>query len=189
MTQRARGFTVVEVLVVLVLIGILLALALVKLSSSQVGARDDTTRMNAETIARGIEEYFKLGNPNYSIASGRYPSVDEFRHAAGEDVPSIGSQVTGGYLDTWLSGAKLPTTSKLRIITTTGQQPENSVNISDSTPAEVVTYEPLMFVPAGGGNPDRFDFCMTKTDECVKFNIYYRSESDNAIHTIRSEHQ
>ena len=189
MKQHHRGFTVVEILVVIVLIGILLALALARLGSSQVGSRDDALKKDAESIARGLEDYYKSGNSTYSLAPGRYPSTDEFRHASGENIPSIGAQVTGGYLDTWLSGIRLATTSKLRLITTAGQTPENTTNINNSTPVGVITYEPLKFEPANGTDPDRFSFCTTKTDECVKYNLYYRNEANDVVYTIRSEHQ
>ena len=43
--------------------------------------------------------------------------------------------------------------------------------------------------PSGMGDPDQFSFCTTKAAMCNRFNLYYRTEKDNAIHTIRSEHQ
>lgn len=189
MKQLRRGFTIVEMLVIIVLIGILLALAAARLSTTQVATRDDTLKKDAETIARGLEQYYKTGNSAYSIPAGRYPSADEFRHASGEDITSIGARVNGGYLDTWLSGARLASTSKLRLITMSGQNPENTSNINSSTPAGVITYEPLKYVPASGGDPDRFLFCTSKDDICTRFNIYYRTETDNVVRTIRSERQ
>lgn len=189
MTHARRGFTVVEIIVVIVLMGILLALAMTRLSGTQVAARDDALKKEAESVTRSLEEYYKTGNPNYSIPPGSYPSTDEFRHASGENVPAIGAQVTGGYLDTWLDGVRLPVTSKLRLITMSGQTPENSTNISNSTPAGVITYEPLVFTPASGPDPDRFTFCTSKTALCNKFNIYYRNEQNNIVHVIKSERQ
>lgn len=189
MTSARRGFTIIEIIIVLALIGILMTLAVAQLSSSQTAARDDALKKHAETIARGLEDYYRVGNTNYSILPGKYPSADEFKHASGENISDVGAQYTGGYLDTWLNGARLESTSKLRLITMTGQSPENTTNISDSTPIGVVTYEPLMFMPAGGGDPDQFAFCVTKANECSRFNLYYRTELDGVVHTIRSEHQ
>lgn len=189
MTHDRRGFTVVEIIVVIVLIGILLALAMARLGDTQVAARDDALKKEAESIARGLENYYKTGNPNYSISPGAYPSADEFLHASGDDVPSIGPQVTGGYLDSWLEGVRLPVISKLQLITMSGQTPENSTNINNSTPAGVITYEPLVYAEASGPDPDRFIFCTTKSQACSKFNIYYRNEQNNIVRVIRSVRQ
>jgi prepilin-type N-terminal cleavage/methylation domain-containing protein len=189
MTHARRGFTVVEIIVVIVLMGILLALAMTRLGGTQVAARDDAIKKEAESVARGLEEYYKVGNPNYSVAAGSYPSTDEFRHASGENVPAIGTQVTGGYLDSWLEGVRLPVASKIRLITMSGQTPENSTNINNSTPAGVITYEPLVFTPASGPDPDRFTFCTSKTSQCNKFNIYYRNEQSDIVRIIKSEKQ
>lgn len=189
MATLRRGFTIIEIVIVLALMGILFTFAIAQLSSTQMSARDNALRAYAETIARGLEEYYRTGNTAYSISPGKYPSTNEFRHASGENIADVGTQYSGGYLDTWLSGARLEATSKLRLITTSGQTPENATNISTSTPTGVVTYEPLIFTPGSGGDPDQFSFCTTKAAMCNRFNLYYRTEKDNAIHTIRSEHQ
>lgn len=186
MTHVHRGFSIIEIIIVVVLIGILLALAVARLSSTQVSARDDAIKKDAETIARGLEAYYRSGNPTYTIAAGKYPSTDEFRHASGENITAVGTQVNGGYLDTWLQGVRLPSASKLQLITTSGQTPEDATNISNSTPVGVITYEPLLYSTAGGGS---FVFCTTKAQLCNRFNLYYRTEIDNVVHTIGSEHQ
>ena len=189
MATLRRGFTIVEIIIVLMLIAILLALAMVQFGRSQVDARDNALKAHAETIARGLEEYYRTGNSAYAIAPGKYPSTDEVRHAFGDNVTDVGAQVAGGYRDTWLGGARLEATAKLRLITTSGQTPENTTNVQHSTPVGAITYEPLVFTPASGGDPDRFTFCTTKATACSRFNIYYRTEKDNTVHTIRSEHQ
>ena len=185
MIHARRGFTIVEIAIILALIGILLALAMAQLSNTQVQARDDTIKKDAEAIARGLENYYRTGNATYSIAIGKYPSTDEFRHASGENVTDVGAQLSGGYLDTWLTGVRLPSTSKLQLINT-GGSPENATNISNSTPVGVITYEPLIYNAASGGS---YAFCTTKAQTCDRFNLYYRTEADDVMHTIRSEHQ
>ncbi len=189
MTIQQRGYTIVEIIIVLALIGILVALAMAQFNNSQADARDKQLESQAKAVARGLEEYYRTGNPTYGIEPGKYPSTNEVRHASGENVADVGTQVTGGYLDTWLSGARLEAMAKLRVITTAGKTPENDPNIRSSTPVGAITYEPLIFTPASGSDPDRFSFCTTKAALCSRFNIYYRTEKDGLIHTIRSERQ
>ena len=54
--MRARnGFTIVELVIVMTIMAILLALALVNISGSQVHGRDAKRKADAEAIAHGIE--------------------------------------------------------------------------------------------------------------------------------------
>lgn len=183
MDRTRLGFTIVEMAIVIALIGILLALAVVRLSSSQAQARDNALHSDAVALSRSLEDYYRNGYPVYSIGAGKYPSSDEFRHASGENVPAIGAQMSGGYLDTWLNGVRLPVTSRMRLINL-GGSPENGTNVSNSTPTGVITYEPLRY------NGSAWVFCTGKSDQCTRYNLYYRYETDSAIvQTLRSERQ
>lgn len=182
MNRTRLGFTIIEIAIVITLMGILLALAMVRLSSSQVDARDDALRKDAQALSRSLEDYYRTGNSTYAIAAGKYPSSDEFRHAKGENIPAIGPQVANGYLDTWLKGVRLSTTSRMQLITMAGV-PENATNISNSTPTGVITYEPLRY------DGSSWVFCTGKADLCTRYNLYYRTEADTLIQTIRSERQ
>lgn len=64
-----RGFTVVEVLVTLVVIGIILGLGTVGIRSSLVNARDAERKADIETIARGLEQRYKRSY-SYSWVDG-----------------------------------------------------------------------------------------------------------------------
>jgi prepilin-type N-terminal cleavage/methylation domain-containing protein len=57
-----RGFTVIEVLVTLVVIGILLGLGTVGIRSSLANARDAERKADIETIARGLEQRYNRGS-------------------------------------------------------------------------------------------------------------------------------
>ena len=59
-----RGFSVVEVLVTLVVIGILLGLGTVGLRGTLVNARESERKADIETIARGLEQRY---NRSYSF--------------------------------------------------------------------------------------------------------------------------
>ena len=73
-----RGFTVVELLITLVIMAILLTLSVVSMRGLQASARDEERKIDVDTIARGLEEYYKKGNPYYTNGSskGSYPGAN-----------------------------------------------------------------------------------------------------------------
>lgn len=183
-----RGFTIIEIMVVIAVIGILLALAFAGYRSTQPAARDSGLKADAEAIARGLENYYKTGNPTYSIPAGKYPSVNELLHAQGQVVADVGPQVVGGYLGSWLSGVNSSSINRLKSVDTTKSvgTPDSSSIVSAYIQTGQIIYEPLIFTP---GSPDSFAFCTTKASLCTNFNLYYKTEVDGAMHVIRSEHQ
>ncbi|MDQ5932109.1 MAG: ral secretion pathway protein [Patescibacteria group bacterium] len=61
-----RGFTIVELLIVIVVIGILAAITLVAFNSVQAGARDSDRKAAVAALIRGLELYYG--------ENGRYPT-------------------------------------------------------------------------------------------------------------------
>jgi general secretion pathway protein G len=74
--MRARGFTVVELLIVIVVIGILAAVSMVAYSTVQQRARDAKRVSDAKNIVKALESY-KASNGNYPLptptAEHRHP--------------------------------------------------------------------------------------------------------------------
>lgn len=67
--MRYRGFTVVELVIVITIIGILITLTSASLNNSIIGARDSERKTDIETIAVNLEKY-------YNSNGGTYPSTD-----------------------------------------------------------------------------------------------------------------
>lgn len=67
MTNLSRGFTIVELLIVIVVIGILAAISIVAYNGIQNRAYDQTVTADLNGIAKGFEMY-KTDNPG-----GTYP--------------------------------------------------------------------------------------------------------------------
>lgn len=65
----SKGFTLIEMMVVMSIIGILMALTLTGIGSSRKGARDARRKVDLETIRSGLEMY--KSDCNF------YPSTDE----------------------------------------------------------------------------------------------------------------
>ena len=63
-----KGFTLIEMLVVVSLIGILAAIALVSFSSVQKQARDTTRKSDLKQYQTAIESYSSKNNGNYLVS-------------------------------------------------------------------------------------------------------------------------
>lgn len=67
--SRARGFTLVELLVVIVIIGLLTTLATTSYLNAQRNSRDSARKVRVNTLANGIETYYRA-NQKFPGQSG-----------------------------------------------------------------------------------------------------------------------
>lgn len=67
--RLSRGFTLIEVLLVLVILGMLATVAIVALSGTRETARIDATKLKMSQIESGLDLY--------NLALGQYPSDDQ----------------------------------------------------------------------------------------------------------------
>ena len=191
--RKGRGFTIVELVVVLTIMSILLVLVTVGLSASQKNGRDAERVADVEAIARGLEVRFKQGNPRAVHSGGytnpgQYPGVNEMLHILGD--PNRGATwsptaVAGGYLTDALPGTTpsnyIPpgaTTTSLGITCVWMCSPAETMSVVNSQTTKLnYMYEPI------GKNGE-----VCSNSGCVRFNIYYRNE-DGDIQTYRSARQ
>ena len=195
--MKKRGFTIVELVVVMTIMAILISLGTYGAHRAQINARDVERRSDVEALARGLEERYKLGNPrvvsvpgNYT-GPGGYPSVLEFLHIAGLDLTANGfnpAQVPGGYYTEVLPGTtaanfKAPGQTLNYDVycffcSAPGTTPENTAWLDTKVTVDRYIYEPLTKNRAQcNGEP------------CASFNLYYRTEADGVLHKISSKHQ
>lgn len=176
---RRRGFTIVELVIVMVIMAILLVLGTVSFSSVQLKARDNERKTDIAVIARGLEVRYKDGNPVVTapsyVARGSYPSTMEMQHILGVNQATFTpAQITGGYATTALPGTQLTTflppgisSGGFNIICTSScGAAANYSAIAAITTKDTYVYEPVNT----SGN-----ICMT--GECTQFNLYWRSEA------------
>ena len=69
LNSSLRGFTLLELLVVISIIGILLALGVVAFSTAQKKGRDAKRRSDMKTISSALEQYYASNNSSYPISS------------------------------------------------------------------------------------------------------------------------
>ena len=165
--MNRRGFTIVELLIVIAIMGILLVLGVVNLRSSQANARDTERKVDIGALATHIELFYS------SSSTGRYPSTGLVASGATSvqanlpdiDVKSITAPGVVDPLDT----IKVTTNS---VETTAGVLPQPSIS--------EYLYQPIQ----SDGS-----LCTTGTQQCCKFNLFYHLEVDDSVYVYRSKNQ
>jgi len=162
-----RGFTIVELIITISIMAILLTLGTISLSGSQANARDSERKTDIENITLHIETYYKSGlNGNYEV--GRYPSTNFVGQETTTAIPDIDpkSLIAPGQS----SSSFIAATNNVQ--TTDGISPQPTIN--------QYVYQPLQ---------QSGDLCTTGAQQCQKFNLYYRLETDNTIYVTTSKNQ
>ncbi len=67
--MRRRGFTIVELVIVITIMAILLTLGVVNLRSAQANARDTERKTDIESIAQHLETYYTSGTDSSTVSS------------------------------------------------------------------------------------------------------------------------
>lgn len=149
-----RGFTIIELIIVITVMGILLVLGVVNLNGSQSSARDAERKADIETIAAHLETYYIAGSDT-DITVGHYPF-------ASNTAPTglIGNETT--YLrDIDPKSLQAPNMDTSSLVAA-------SNNLAQSPTINQYIYQPI----ASDGS-----LCDTLTKECRKFNLYYKLET------------
>lgn len=168
MKQRA-GFTIVELLIVIVILGILLTLAVVNLTSGQVGARDEERKTDTTIIASNLETFYSSGTN--SLPPGNYPGVDQLASeatllAALRDLDPATLRAPG------FTGPGISLVAATNATATTaGVLPQPTTT--------TYVYQPLL----------NGSLCATTASKCRSFVLYYKSESTNTVIAVKSKNQ
>lgn len=85
--QKAKGFTLIEILVVIAIIAILITIGLTSYTTAQRQARDAKRRGDLKTIQNALEQY-------YADHSGNYPDISYSSTTLAGYFP--GERTTGG---------------------------------------------------------------------------------------------
>lgn len=179
--HRGReGFTIIELVVVIVVLGILMSLAIVNVINSQATGRDVEREEDAQAIARHFEGFYdSYTNPFTGDQAGSYPGQVQVTFAADEVVDGIdrrsffapGVTVTDDYSNMSLVGA-----------TNTNETP-SGVLPQPGAGNDKYVYQAL--------KPDNTicEFTGEYPDACVRFNLYYWNEANNEVRKITSRNQ
>ena len=179
MTMNKRGFSIVELVVVITIIGILLTLAAVSFRNYQADARNVERKDRAENIVRYLEDIYKTGSTNPAVDRGTYPSP---RIIA---TPEISTNVDPSKLES-LFGKNGFDLDNLKSAGKDEYGFALTSNLSDDPPVSVdqYVYQPLHYYETGGR--DRCNYGSAWT--CRTFNLYYATEDGGSTvkHKIES---
>lgn len=164
--MKNSGFTVVEMLVVIVIMVILLTLSVVNIRSTQIQSRDNERNTDVSTLRVQLETAFSSSS-NPALA-GSYPSTVEMnteanlrqrlKDTAPETTRTPGTKTTETYDVVIATNA---------VQTATGVRPIPTV--------DTYIYQPLSQV----GTADA-TLCTAATQGCRKFNMFYKLEAPTA---------
>ncbi len=171
-----RGFTVVELIITITIMGILLTLAVVNLTASQANGRDAERKNDVESLALHLESFYTNQSSDSYMSGGTYLGTDDintdFIASHLPDIDPKTSHAPGADVNGPIS--IVPATNT--ITTTTGVLPQPSKS------NDVYVYQPL--TTTGALCDDRY-----VVGECRKFNIYYFQEVSGTVEMIKSKHQ
>jgi prepilin-type N-terminal cleavage/methylation domain-containing protein len=170
--MNRRGFTIVELIIVITIMAILLVLAVVNLRGSQISARDDERKADIDNLALHLEIFYNSGRDG-STSLGRYTSTglttsgvasiqDNLRDM---DLKSVMAPGITNPLDTLLMAANTDES-------TTGVLPQPTIN--------QYVYQPLQ---------QNGTLCTSGAQMCQRFNLFYRLESDDTVYVKTSKNQ
>lgn len=176
--MKRRGFTIVELIIVITIMGTLLILGVVNLRGSQANSRDAERRTDIETIATHLETFYTSGNDS-STSVGTYPSTSVMtgmtaQQTALRDIDPNSLIAPGA--------PSLPSTSTTSLIVATN----NTQTIGGVTPQ-----------PSSATSQNQYIYQPIQQDGtlctsgllCQKFNLYYMTEVDDIVHMVMSKNQ
>jgi len=172
--MNRRGFTITELLIVIVVMGILLTLGVVGLRGSQLSSRDNERKSDIDALALHLESYYSNGNDALTTT---YPST------------ALTTAVTIDSVHTFLRDIDLKaitapgiTDPAITLISAT------CTGVCVQTPGSATTsptFDQYMYQPLKSDG----SLCTNSAQECVEFNLYYRLETDNTVYMVTSRHQ
>ena len=174
-----RGFTIIELIITITIMGILLTLAVVNLESTQANARDSERKTDAESLALNLETYYNGRTTDATRAAGTYLGTNSLTLAALQSsLPDIDKN------NLYAPDVDTTGTTISVVAATTTSTSTSSIAPKPSASNDVYVYQPLTSSGAICTDPTS-----TSVGSCRRFNIYYYQESDNAVHVITSKHQ
>lgn len=175
MNRREGGFTLIELIIVMIVIVVLTVLGTAVLSGTQTQAEDSEREQDVKIISRALEDYYTAGNAHVGADTrGSYPSSTELAYILGVSGTYTGFTPTNPSSDGYV-GEVLPGLSDEAMTPPTQTDP--AFESGSSAVVNKYIYKPL----TRGSN----SIC-TAPGACNSYELYY-IDSTNAPKTIKSK--
>ncbi|MDB5167198.1 MAG: hypothetical protein JWN26_343 [Candidatus Saccharibacteria bacterium] len=169
--MNRRGFTIIELIIVITIMGILMVLGVVNLRGTQSNARDTQRIADVQSIALNLENFYANGTAG-STTFDRYPSTGligkETTSLQDIDIKSL--VAPGVTLTPNPSGVSTAPTPDSSLVTATcsGVCVQTTAGVTPQPTINTFVYQPLQ----SDGT-----LCTSGAQSCRKFNIYYELEN------------
>lgn len=170
--MKQRGFTITELVIAITIMAVLIVLSFLNLESSQTRSRDAERSADIETIALNLDTYYKSGIDGNS-SPGKYPSTQLISNGI-----TFTKQLLRDIDDKTLTAPGI--TDPVQTFTAATNNKQNIIDILPLPTINQYVYQPIQ----SDGS-----LCSLETQECRKFNLYYRTEADNVVHIVTSKNQ
>jgi prepilin-type N-terminal cleavage/methylation domain-containing protein len=171
-----RGFTIVELIITITIMGILLTLAVVNVGTTQAKARDDSRKSDIESIASNLESFYIGGTDNSTVFQA-YPSTS----IAGGTAANITSYLRDADINSFLPPGTTNVAQTFLPSTNPGTSPsiQTTAGVLPLPTKDTYVYQPI----ASDGS------VCTGSTACRKYNLFYRLEADNTVYRYTSKNQ
>lgn len=170
MKTRA-GFTVVELMIIIAIIGILAGLAVANLRQSLPDSRDSERRADIRNISVHLDSLWMNGYPDAVVNKGNYPSTTHLNTSSA--ITQLFAEIDSKILTSPSASA-----GTVSLVMATN----NVATTAGVTPApteDTYVYQPLN---------NTGELCTLTTDECRRYNLFYKLEN-GTVEKIMSKNQ
>jgi prepilin-type N-terminal cleavage/methylation domain-containing protein len=159
-----RGFTVVELIITITVMGILMTLAVVSINSTQVRARDEERKTDIATIATALETYYTSGSDTQP-GRGVYPTT-----ALATSEATIRASLRDVNMESFIAPGQTSVTDSFKAAT-------SASSLLSPAVGEYI-YQPLTSTNG-----------LCSFGDCRRFVLYYRLESNDTVQRLVSKGQ
>ncbi|MCB9820124.1 prepilin-type N-terminal cleavage/methylation domain-containing protein [Candidatus Nomurabacteria bacterium] len=198
----SRGFTLVELVIVMIVIAVIAALGTVAVGKIQVSARDQERRTDIQAFAAALENRYRTGNTKSSsphsatYTAGSYPGENEIFHNIEWFQSQVASEILPGLTRQSITPpGSTPYISLICFTNTTGPCAGNTTTDSmSSTDRETTIRNHIWHLTNGGREtyvyePITNDNKVCYQNDCSHYNLHYYEEETDSVKTYRSKRQ